>query len=519
MAKENYISKDQLTQIMQSGIGVATKTITTNNISVMSQDFINASKYNLANSIITSDITTSNDNTLVKNMLTKKMSGIEALPYQFMENVDRRITGTEMGRKYTEKIVSRLPLLFLTPCKQVFMPDATDEDKNILISMLTGTAEASAAELLENDGRYYSVDYDYTEYYKYLNCMLSAVAAFLGIYEETININGKSSKIGTYAWQNEMNEDFKTFFGAEENLVFYLDGLSSISESFSNSTTDSSLASQINGFADTSNEIRFLFGDKGGALGNIIDTATNATSSIMSSLSSVIGNLGGGIIESLADKGVNTVLNGGKIIFPKLWSDSSYDRSYNLSIKLRSPDHDSLSIYLNILKPYCRLLALVLPRLMQSEDGTNINSNGYRSPFLVKAYCKGLFNIDMGMITSMSVTKGAECAWNDDGLPTQIDIDLQIEDLYSTLAMSGFGTNDSKGLFKIDGLSSIINNTAYMDYLANMAGLNVGQMAMGKKVKLYYYLTRTDLSQIDSRIFTRFDQSISSIMRKIYNDV
>ena len=85
--------------------------------------------------------------------------------------------------------------------------------------------------------------------------------------------------------------------------------------------------------------------------------------------------------------------------------------------------------------------------------------------------------------------------------------------------MSGFGTNDSKGLFKIDGLSSIINNTAYMDYLANMAGLNVGQMAMGKKVKLYYYLTRTDLSQIDSRIFTRFDQSISSIMRKIYNDV
>ena len=94
-----------------------------------------------------------------------------------------------------------------------------------------------------------------------------------------------------FTFTNGFNEDFKTFFGAEENLVFYLDGLSSISESFSNSTTDSSLASQINGFADTSNEIRFLFGDKGGALGNIIDTATNATSSIMSSLSSVIGNL------------------------------------------------------------------------------------------------------------------------------------------------------------------------------------------------------------------------------------
>lgn len=498
MAKESYLSQEGLDTLMQ-GVGTSVNYVSTQNLE--------------------GDTTYQNDDYLCKNILTKKMSGIEGLPYQFLPNVDRRLSGTEIGRKYSEKIISRLPLLFLTPCKQVFMPDSSKEDKNIIISMMANAADSSAAELIEGDGRFYSVDYDYTEYYKYLNCMLAAVAAFLGIYDETININGKSSKVGTYAWQDETSDEFKTFFGSAENLIFYLDGLNSVSESYSNSTTAPSIASQINGFSDTANEIKFLFGEKGGLLGNIIDSASNATSAIMSQLSSLAGNLGGGIVESLADKGVNTILNGGKIIFPEIWSDSSFDRSYSIDIKLRSPDHDSLSIYLNILKPYCKLLALTLPRLMDSENGKFVTQNGYRSPFLVKAYSKGLFNIDMGIITSMSVTKGAECAWNDDGLPTQIDISLQINDLYSSLAMSGFGTNKGKGIFKIDGLSSIVNNTTYMDYLANMAGLNIAQMGMGRKTKLYRYFIETDAKQTDSRLFTRFDQAISRAMGRLYEGI
>lgn len=456
---------------------------------------------------------------LTKNMLAKKMSGIEGLPYQFMSNVDRRITDTEMGRKYTEKIVSRLPLLFLTPCKQVFMGDSKDDnDKNVLINTILGNLGDDANDLINSGGRYYTVEYDYAEYYKYLNCMLAAVSAFLGIYDEKININGSSAKIGTYSWQNELNKAFKSYFSASENLIFYLDGLSSISESFTNDTTESSIAGTINGFSDTANEIKFLFGEKGGLLGNIIDSSTNAVSSISESLSGIIGTLGGGIVESIADKGVSTILNGGKIIFPEIWSNSSYDRSYSIDIKLRSPDNDSLSIFLNILKPYCRLLALVLPRLMSDADGKNVNPNGYRSPFLVKAYSKGLFNIDMGIITSMSVTKGAECCWNDDGLPTQIDISLDIKDLYSNLAMSGFGTSsNSKGLFKgLDGISSVVNNTAYMDYLANMAGLNIAQQELNRKLKMYYYLTQTDLNQIGSRLFTKFDENVSKLMGKLY---
>lgn len=443
-----------------------------------------------------------NDTAVVKQMLIDRMSGIEGLPYQFMENVDRRITGTSMGRKYTEKIISRIPLLFLTPCQPLFMDDFSDEDRSSMLSFLI-TGQDASEELINGNGRYYSVKFDYTNYYNYLNCMLSAVAAFLGIYDETITINGKTSKIGTFSWQNELNDSFKSFFSSSENVIFYLDGLTSVSESYSNDTTESALASQINGYSDITNEIKFLFGEKGGAFGALINSGTEIVSSLAASLSNVVGSLGGGIVKSLAESGVNTVLNGGKIVFPEIWSDSSQDRSYSLEIKLRSPDHDSLSIFLNVLKPYCKLLALTLPRVM---DG---NPNGYQSPFLVKAFCKGLFNIDMGIISSMNVTKGDECCWNDDGLPTQIDISIDIKDLYSSLAMSGFDNG------KITA-ANVVSNTAYMDFLANMAGLNIAQKEVDRRITMFYYLTKTRLTQIPSQLFTRLDQSISNIIGNLY---
>lgn len=462
----------------------------------------NDKKRNVDELNIDLDASTTKDDSEIRSILIQRLSGIEGIPYQFMSNVDQRIQGTLVGRKYAEKIVARMPLLFLTPCKPVFMNEFGDSDKNTVVDFLLGDQSNATSELIEGKGRYYALENDYSTYYSYLNCMLSSVAAFLGIYNETITINGMKRKVGTFPWQNEMNDEFKSFFDAAENVIFYLDGMNSVSESFSNETTESSLASQINGFADTANEIRFLFGDKGGAIGNLINSTTEVTSSITSSLSGIVGKLGGGIVGSLADKGVNTVLNGGKIIFPKIWSDSSMDRSYSIDIKLRSPDHDNLSIFLNVLKPYCRLLCMAMPRLMDD------NPNGYRAPFMIKANCKGLFNIQYGIIAGMSVTKGAECCWNDNGLPTQIDISLDIQDLYSSIAMSGFGQ---------DKIKDIVSNTAYMDFLANMAGLNIAQMEIGRRIKMYYYLNQTNIKQIPSRVFTKFDNGVTNLMGKLYN--
>lgn len=451
---------------------------------------------------------TEEDVGLAKKILTSKLSGIEGVPYQFLDSVDQRINGTQIGRKYADKIVTRIPLLFLTPCKPVFMDDFGDMDKSTVGDFLAGIVDPNN-DLIEGKGKYYSVEFDYATYYDYVNCMLASVAAFLGIYDERITLGNKTSRIGTYPWQTEMNEDFQTFFSAKENVIFYLDALDSVTESYTNETTESSLASQLNGFSDTANEIRFLFG-KDSVLGSIIDGASDVTADIGKSLSSFATNLGGGIVGSLAESGVKTVVNGGKIVFPKIWSNSSTSRTYSIEIKLRSPDNDSLSIYLNILKPYCKLLAMSLPRLMDEDMRGNsaVNPNGYRAPFMVKAFSKGMFNIDYGMITSMTVTKGATCCWNDDGLPTQIDISLEIEDLYSSLAMSKYS---------LGNITNIVANSSYMDFLANMAGLNIAQMEIGRRIKMFYYLTKTGLSQVPSKAFTRFDQSISRLMGSLYD--
>ena len=451
----------------------------------------------------------------IAKIASTKTNGIEALPYQFLDTVDRRITNTEIGRKYGDKIFSRMPLLFLTPCEPLFMDNFDQGSKNAVTeSLLRGTGLTKLGDIIagNNNGvnRYYSTSFAYTDYYKYLNTMMACLAVYLGLWNTKIYIQNKSKKIGKIDWSNELNSAFKTFFTAKENLIFYLDEMNTVTESFENGTTESALASQINQFADMSNEIRFLFGKDGNVASQLIASGSDVTSSISSGLSGLAQGIGGGIVGSLANKGVNSVLNGGKIVFPKIWSDSSFSRGFSLDIKLRSPDHDDLSIYLNILKPYCKLLALVMPRRLDMK-GREPDPNSYGAPFLVRAYCKGLFNIDMGMITSMSVSKGKACAWNDNGLPTEIDISLTIEDLYSSIAMS------KVDIKKKSTPLAVASNTSYMDFLANMAGLNIGKMEIGRRVEMTYYLSNSAVSLAPSTVFTKFDQGLTNMMANMYN--
>lgn len=463
----------------------------TNSVAVI-QDGNNPDKIELNKKTVKLDTI---DTGKVKGALKTNLNGIFGIPYQFMDIVDHRIDGTEIGSKYSEKIVSRLPLLFLTPCKQMFMAEFDDTDKeNILNDLLTG--DGSSANV-ESTGKYYTTKFCYPEYYKYVNKMMVSLCYFTGLGEFKVGIDG-NKKLKNVNWENATNSSFKSYFNAKNSVVFYLDGLVSMSESFSNGTTESSLASTINGFSDQANELRFLLGEKS-ALANMMKSASDVGDSIKGIVGK-FSDLTGGMLTDLASTGVSTVLSGGKIIFPKLWQNSGFSRSYSFDIKLRSPDHDSLSILLNVLAPYVHLLGLVLPHNMDSKT-----PNGYTSPFLVKAYCKGMFNIDMGIITDLSVTRGGECQWNDDGLPTQIDVSITIEDLYSNLFMT-----DSK--FS----KAVVENTAMQDFLANMAGLNLAQTEFARAYKMMAYQTSSSFNRIPSVLWNNFDNMVANIMNKTF---
>ena len=461
-------------------------------------------------------------NTDVANFMSSVdlLQGIECSPYQFLDSVDARYvyrassntsngpgsTNQYIGQKYAQKILTQMPLIFFTPCEPVFMEGFSNADKNnVLSTLLTGGNDSAPLQfVMDKQAQYYGVRYAYSDYYDYVNVMLTSIAYYLGIQDYQININGALKPIRSINWARNTNDTFKSYFDSAENIVFFADSLTSVDLSFSNSTGPSSLASMINGYSDQINELQFLLGGNDSVISNMIDSSTDAASSITSSLSEALGSLAGGIVGSLADTGVNTILNGGKVIFPEIWTDSSHDESYSLTFKLRSPDHDSLSIFLNILKPYCLLLALSMPRVIIG------NPNGYRSPFLIKCFSKGLFNVNMGIVESMQITKGDECQWNDDGLPTQMDININIKNLYSHLAMSGY--RDSRTLY---------TNSQYQDFLANTAGLNVKQFnsSLGNRIdaKVYMLNTKYNIKNVGSRLYTRASNSISNVISNVVN--
>ena len=432
------------------------------------------------------------------------LRGIFGIPYQFMETVDGRATGMTIGRKYSEKILAKSPLLFLTPCTQEFMEGFSGSDQQQILDALVSSGSVNE-ESLEKSGKYYTTKFAYDEYYRTVNKMCSELTYFLGIGD--IELPGLGP-LKSVSWENSINEAFKKYYSASKAVVFYMDGgsVATVSDSFSNSPTESSLANSINGFRDQARELQFLLGP-GSKLTQLMNQRDNIVNETMGSISEVTQGITGEMLTDLAYTGINTVLSGGKMIFPKIWGDSTYSRSYGFDIKLRSPDHDKISIFLNVLVPYIHLMGMVLPRTLETQ-----NPNAYQSPLLVKAYCKGMFNIDMGLITDMSVTRGAECQWNDDGLPTQIDISLQVEDLYQSLMISNL---DAISFNPLKADMDVVTNTGMMDYLANMAGLNVANVELLRKYRMLTFLSTADIARFPSTVYTIADNKIQNLWHRL----
>ena len=146
-----------------------------------------------------------------------------------------------------------------------------------------------------------------------------------------------------------------------------------------------------------------------------------------------------------------SVSNGMRVVYPELWSDSTYLKSINLNFSFVSPYGDPLSIFRYVYVPFCALLCLGLPR--------QASSNGYISPFFVRADIPGRFTTDLSFISDITWTKGgAQNLWSKDGLPRAIDVTVSLADLYPYLSMT-------------KRLSFLSSNPSYTVFLDNMAGL------------------------------------------------
>lgn len=425
----------------------------------------------------------------------KDVRGIHGMPYQFMDSVDARADGYNFGRKYSEKIITRMPLLLLTPGKPKFMKSFSKNSKNNILNYAKNKGfSGTINDLLEDNeqGKLYSFETCYKDYYSYVNPMCQRMSRYLGIHEKTLD----GTQLSKYEWENYANSAFKNFISSKENIAFYIDSDTQISESFSNSTGESMLASPVNSLSDLGREIQFMLG---GAAGITLDKLTDdsAFEDFNKWTDKYTSILPKRLISNLK-QGFQSVVNGGKMVFPEIWNDSSFSRSYRISIKLRTPDADNLSWFMNIGVPMIHLICLVAPH--------QLGANGYQSPFLVRGWYKGFFNCDMGIITDMDISKGDKGKWTLDGLPTEVDISFTLKDLYQIL----FITSDKK-------ISDLLANTAMLDYIANMCGINVSKPDLERAIDLIYMTVTnrvTDIITFDG--FIGVENALSNMVNNIF---
>ncbi len=417
----------------------------------------------------------------IKSLRIKNIQSVLGMPYQYMESVDRRLDSSNdgaFGRRYAEKIVARMPLLIMSAGEPNFMGGMTEDEKKDVVQRIIDESAGDLNDVTKKGGRYYTFKERSDLYMKYVSPLCQAGAHFLGIADKVLPYSGGVS-LDTYNWANYNDPEISAKLNYRNSVAFYIHSDTQISDSFSNGTTKSQLADKVNQYSDMAREIGFLVGSAGGAL--MENKYTNAVGTLQNQQNSqdfMNDMLGGGNMLSAIGANLLTVAKGGKLIFPEIWSDSSFTKSYSVTIKLRTNDCDPLSWYLNILVPICFLLPLVGPK----QDGVN----GYISPFIVRAFYKGLFNCQMGIITDMNISRGESGKWTMNGLPTAVDINFTIKDLYDVLALSP-GDQTLLGL---------MNNVALLDYIANICGININEPDLSRLAKMYYGYFKANVKNI-----------------------
>jgi len=276
------------------------------------------------------------------------------------------------------------------------------------------------------------------------------------------NVNDDGSPKENYAG---VYNKVKSFFKAEltDGLGFVclnVESTGSISESFSSQTKQIPIHATFQGFASGARDV--IFSTSGGKTGvEAIDSLISGTVDVLSNAASAVtGGLANPILAALG--GVN-------IEVPKMW-DSSDARLPTATYRMRlmSPYGNAFSQIQNIYIPLAMLLAGALPRATGNQTHT--------SPFLCQVFNRGRMQTSLGIISSLSVSRGvSNLSFNKSGQAMAIDVDFTIEDLSSVMFMNvlqGGLLSMLKGITSLSKAASLEDN-AFSDYLMVLAGVDV----------------------------------------------
>ena len=277
-----------------------------------------------------------------------------------------------------------------------------------------------------------------------------------GLVKWAINKVGHStiSSVNPDGNIGETEGDLYEAFKSSKYVQFYVDPESSSgSDGMSNSTSESQLKSLFDNASGWAKELSFLANSGGINTTKFNKFVSGSADSLGEFIDKTIGNTGSGAIARILNIGGN-VLKGDNIIIPEIYQSTERESSHSITIHLKTPYGSKLAYYLDIFVPLMHLMALVMPK--------QTSSNSYNSPFICKAYMEGSWTSNLAIVRSLSVQRTPESR-SIDGLPNEIDVTLDIQDLYSDLSMSRGGADSGK----------FLNNSSLVDFIATNCGMSL----------------------------------------------
>ena len=246
-------------------------------------------------------------------------------------------------------------------------------------------------------------------------------------------------------------------------------------------------------------ELAFIVNSGGAdmeAFQNFLDNSLDWAADKLPQTNGLIGTATGAIsrIFSLT----SNTLKGENVIMPDVYQGSSYDKSYSFTVHLKSIYGTKFGYFIDVIVPLMHLMALGLPK--------QTTANTYGSPFLVKAYCDGVCACNLGLVTSISVSRGVgDGTCTVDGLPCEVDVSVTITDLYSDLSMS---PQSSPLLF--------VNNSSLIEYLAVTCGLSFTEPQYKTKLNVAVNAVKNAIFDINDNvkntIFENVDKFIMNFL-------
>lgn len=427
--------------------------------------------------------------------------GIFNMPHQFLSTSDPRlpdeIEGTSgwKGRVYNEYFLTKAPIVTFKVGRPAYMGDVAAVSDDELEAIYDDTE--NMADWLDslfgdsgNEMYYYTFEDDFETYCNYVNGMVRYAAVKMDIDEyKRFNLNDTKFRNG-----NWLTDFFAGGLGLTTYFSYYCDVSStSFSESGSNSTTESQMASGIKNLGQTQRELSFLFGVDTIAGSDATTSFSQYSSNLKSTYKTVMGS-----IDSVLNKvsGMFTsVTSGANVLFPEIWSDSSFRNNISVGIKLFSPYGDKKSVFENVYIPFFCLLAMALPR----QSG----KQGFTGPFLVQCFSKGWFSCSCGMIESIDIKKSPNSEWTVDDLPSEIDVTLNIKDLYPTVLETS-----------MDSIKAFGNNVGLTTYLKTMCGVTLIDFNPTSNIEEAFNTIINSFTDIPMKIYNKAQKAIGNPVKK-----